>query len=316
MTRPIRFIPPGGSLVEVTCRTVQGRFLLRPSRELNEIIVGLLARARRRHPVAVVAAVFLSNHFHLLLRVPNAGRLADFMHYLDGNLAREAARLHGWRGPFWARRYRAIVVSDEEEAQVDRLRYLLAHGAKENLVPRPRDWPGVHCARPLLSGQPLQGFWFDRTAEGRDRRRGRKLHRYSHAEAEILHFDRLPCWQHLDDESYRSRVAEVLAGIEEDIATTRLREGATPRGLRACLTAIRCLHPHQAPEAWEPRPAPRFHAFRKARREALRNAYRAFLAAFRRAAESLRQGASQAAFPPGCFPPALPFVPACSPRAP
>jgi hypothetical protein len=39
----------------------------------------------------------------------------------------------------------AIVVSDEEAAQVGRLRYILAHGVKENLVERVLDWPGVHC---------------------------------------------------------------------------------------------------------------------------------------------------------------------------
>jgi REP element-mobilizing transposase RayT len=324
MSRPLRFIPPGGSLVEVTCRTVQGRFLLRPSRELNEIVVGLLARARRRHPVAVVAAVFLSNHFHLLLHVRDAGRLAGFMHYLNGNLAREAARLHGWSGPFWARRYRAIVVSDEEEAQVDRLRYLLAHGAKEDLVPRPRDWPGVHCVEALCTGQPLRGVWVDRTAEGRDRRAGCKVHRYTHAENEVLHLAPLPCWQHLDGATYRRRVADLLSGIEEEVRTRRRQEGKTLPSRGACRAAVRRLHPHAAPESWEPRPAPRFHAYRPERRSALRDAYRAFLTTYRRAAAQLRHASQRGtrlvvggpSFPPGSFPPALSFVPAQHPRAP
>jgi REP element-mobilizing transposase RayT len=136
MGRRIRFIPEGGALVEVTCRTIQGRFLLRPSEELNRIVTGVLARAARRHSVPVVGVVYLSNHFHLLLWVQHAQQLARFMGYLNGNLAREAGRLHGWRDKFWSRRYQAILVSDEEEAQRTRLKYLLAHGAKENLVQR------------------------------------------------------------------------------------------------------------------------------------------------------------------------------------
>lgn len=308
MGRSIRYIPPGGSLVEVTCRTVQGRFLLRPSRELNQVIVGLLARACKRYPVDLVAAVFLSNHYHLLLWTQDAGRLASFMNYLNGNLAREASRLHAWQGPFWAHRYRAIVVSEEEQAQIDRLRYLLAHGAKEGLVPRPTDWPGVHCAESITTGRPLHGAWFDRTAEGRARRNGRTQHRNSHVEPAILRFAKLPCWQHLDDGHYRRRVVEILAQIEETTGSNHK--------LKACLTAIRRQHPHDAPRTWQPRPAPRFHAFRTDHREALQQAYRAFLAAFRQATDRLRAGREEPHFPAGCFPPARRFVAAQVPRAP
>ena len=35
--RPLRYVPPD-SLVEVICRTLHGRHLLRPSRDLNEIV--------------------------------------------------------------------------------------------------------------------------------------------------------------------------------------------------------------------------------------------------------------------------------------
>jgi len=42
MARRLRCIPEGGALVEVTCRTMQGRFLLKPSDELKSIIIGVL----------------------------------------------------------------------------------------------------------------------------------------------------------------------------------------------------------------------------------------------------------------------------------
>ena len=50
---------------------MQGLFLLRPSRDLNEIVNGVLARAVARYKVAICASVVLSNHMHLLL-VPGA----------------------------------------------------------------------------------------------------------------------------------------------------------------------------------------------------------------------------------------------------
>ena len=56
-------------------------------------------------------------------------------------------------------------------------------------------------------------------------------------------------------------------------------------------------------------PAPLFHAATRRIRERLREAYALFVAAFREAAERLRAGEVDVAFPSGSFPPALPWVP-------
>ena len=89
MARRLRFIPEGGALVEVTCRTIQGRFLLKPTAELKPLILGVLGRAQRLYPLEIHAFVFLSNHYHLLLNVETALQLAQFMNYFNSNLARE-----------------------------------------------------------------------------------------------------------------------------------------------------------------------------------------------------------------------------------
>ena len=54
MSRPLRFIPEEGALVDITCRTIQSRYLLRPDPALNEIVLGVLGRAQRLHPVEIV----------------------------------------------------------------------------------------------------------------------------------------------------------------------------------------------------------------------------------------------------------------------
>jgi REP element-mobilizing transposase RayT len=96
MSRPLRFIPEGGALVEVTTRCIQSRFLLAPGPLLNEIILGVLARAARIYGVGVVAFCFVSSHYHLLVRVSDAEALARFACYFNSNLAREIVR--GERG--------------------------------------------------------------------------------------------------------------------------------------------------------------------------------------------------------------------------
>ncbi|HEX6862055.1 MAG TPA: hypothetical protein VF414_04520 [Thermoanaerobaculia bacterium] len=55
-------------------------------------------------------------------------------------------------------------------------------------------------------------------------------------------------------------------------------------------------------------PAPLYHAATKAAREAFWEAYSAFVAAFREAAEKLKVGDRTARFPLGSFPPGSPFV--------
>jgi hypothetical protein len=230
--------------------------------------------------------------------------MAQFMGHFNSNLAREAGRLAHWREKFWGRRYQAIPVSEEEAAQVERLRYILAHGCKEDLVERLRDWPGVSAVRALLEEEPLEGYWFDRTREHADRRRGRAFERLRYATPYTVHLEPLPCWEHLPSAEYQRRIAEMVDDIENQAALKRQLNDLSAKGPEA----IQTQEPHEAPEKLKRSPAPLFHAAsRKVRRE-LYESYKQFVAAFRDAAERLRAGEPAVLFPAGCFPPALPWV--------
>ena len=186
MPRKLRHIPEGGSLVEVTCRTIQSRLLLTPRPFVREIVIGILARAKQLYPVQFICFTFVSNHMHALAWCEDAHRLSEFMGYVNSNLAREVGRLADWKEKFWGRRYQSIVVSGEEAAQVERLRYHLAHGVKEGLVDQVKRWPGVHFAKSILGGKPLKGLWFNRTAEFAAKQRGEDFGRLKYAEEEEL----------------------------------------------------------------------------------------------------------------------------------
>ncbi len=290
--------------MEVTCRALHSRLLFRPSPMLNQIIIGTLARAKQRHKVQICFFVGVSNHMHLLLWVEDARGLAKFMGYFLSKLAREIGRLTGWKEKIFGRRYQAIVISDEEAAQIERLRYGLAHGCKEDLVDHPRDWPGVHAVRALLEGEVLEGLWFDRTKEYLARRRGEAFDSLQYATREVLELDPLPCWKHLPEEQRRARIAALVEDIELEAASRRKRTGAKPLGVAAVLAQ----NPLQRPKKTKKSPAPAFHAASKAVRRELWNAYSWFVAAYREAAEKLRAGVRDVVFPSGSFPPALPFV--------
>ncbi len=303
MARDLRFIPPG-SLVQITSRTIQGRFLLRPSRDLNETVLGVLGRAARRYDVEVCAFVFLSNHAHLLVRPRDAEQLSLFMGYLNGNLAKEAGRLHTWRQKFWGRRYRPIVVSDEEEAQVARLRYVLSQGCKERLVRSPRDWPGASSTEALLDGRTIRGVWFNRTREYEARRCGERPGKYEFASEEEMKLVALPCWTDLPECELRERIATMVREIEAETRRALRESNTTVLGKRRILRQ----NPHDRPSLSSRSPAPRFHAATWEARKALELAYFTFRLAYRQAVEDLLSGLRAAEFPRGAFPPRLPFA--------
>jgi hypothetical protein len=231
------------------------------------------------------------------------------MQYVNGKLGKEVGRLVGWRHGIWSRRYTAVVVSDEEAAQVGRLRYLLAHGVKENLVERAIDWPGVHSVRAILEGKSLKGYWFNRKQEYAARNRGEAYGRLTYATEETFVLTPLPCWEHLSPEQYRERVAALVEEIESEAKAIRREKGLPVLGARAVLQQ----NPHKEPNRTKRSPAPRFHAASKAVRNGLREMYGLFLAAFRDAAEQLKAGDRRAKLPLGSLPPGLPFVRALPP---
>ena len=241
--RPSRWTPRGG-LVEVTCRTLQGRALLRPSPELNRRVLGVIGRAQRRECMKVHAVVVLSSHYHLLLSPDEPDQLVRFMQFVQTNIAKEAGELHDWSGSFWARRYRHVPVSDETEAQVARLRYVLENSVKENLVARPRDWPGVHSVQALLEGRPMEGVWYDRTALYEARCRGERVELEAFAEPETVTLSPLPCWQGLPLEEIRELLVGLIETIEQENDARRRAGGQGVLGVKA----IRRRHPHERPK--------------------------------------------------------------------
>jgi len=302
--RKLRYVPQPNTLVSITNRTIQGRYLLRPGPSFNDLFLGILGRAQRQHEMAIAAISVLSNHFHLLLIVDDAEEVSGFMRDLQSKLAREVNRLTGWRGTVFEHRYDMTVVTDEEPAQVERLKYVLAQGVKENLVERVCQWPGVHSAEALMHGTPLEGHWFDRTRQYAARNQSEELSREEYVFAESVVFSPIPCWAHLPADRYRERMKNLVEEVDAEAALARQRSGARVLGVKAILA----LDPQFRPSSVARSPAPLVHAATKAARTLFYEIYAEFVSAFRAAADALRQGRRDVPFPVGSFPPRMPFV--------
>ena len=120
-------------LVEVTMVVRDHLYLLRPSKTLNDIILGVVGRAQRLTGLRICGFQVMSTHLHLLVQPSDPKQLADFERFINGNLCKEGKRLRNGKrkrkrlgkGALWEGRYQMVVVSDEEAAQMARLKYLL-----------------------------------------------------------------------------------------------------------------------------------------------------------------------------------------------
>lgn len=315
MPRGPRHLPPGWS-VEITTRTTCGFFLLPPTAHFARIFVGILARAQEKYPVRIHAVVAVSNHYHMILTPDDLEQLANFMEYVNGNLPGEAKRLVGWKGAFWADRYHMVPISPEPQAQLDRLRYVLSHSVKENLVAHVSEWEGLHSAEALIDGVPLSGMWYARSEQYEAQRQSaRKAARRGLPTEEIsraafmqpyeLKLAPLPCWESLSRATIRKRVAEMVTDIEASAATVREQLGTSPVGMET----IRNQDPLSRPIQSKQSPRPMCHAASKEMRERVKQAYRGFVEMFREASRLVKFGrVSEAVFPKGSFPPHLSFV--------
>ena len=308
-SRPLRFLPPGRWVVEVTTRTIQGRFLRLPHREANAIVKGVIGRANHLFPnVRIIGYWFLSNHWEALLEVPNSATLSAFMNHVNANLARLLGHLYDWPEKFWSRRYRGIVIVGPR-AQIRRLRYLLSQGPKENLVALPSEWPGVNCLRGITVGALEFGVWFDGTKEYLSRKRALKRGKTPKPRSAFeatyeIRLHPLPCWSKLTVEERQSRARELVSGIEDEARTRRRTTGKAPLGVLAILRQ----KPDHRPKHVASSPAPLVHASSKWERRWFNDHYYSFLRRFREASSRFLAGEPSAinAFPSRCFLPRPP----------
>ncbi len=199
-------------------------------RQFNEVVLGVMGRAMEvsrgkdgSGRLDLCSAVWTSNHYHLLAVVHQQQELSRFMRHLGCNISKEiGGRLRGWRGAFWERRYDGIVVSHEPKAQWRTLKYHLSHSVKEELCESPLDWPGVHAAKALVHGEPLEGYWFHRSKEWAARNRGQEVGPYDFATRYLIHFAQLPAFRHLSPEAYQDKIGELIREIEEEGETVFL----------------------------------------------------------------------------------------------
>ncbi len=285
---------------EVTLETIQGRYLLRPSREVRDLILGVISRAQARYPaINLYAFVFTRDRGVLLLSTADEAQFSSFMAYVAGGISRKLGRLLDWSGKLWAGRYRSAPILDEDAIN-QRLRATLALGVDEGLVASPRDWPGASCVPALLGPMTLDGVWVDRDREAALRRGGLEPPASAYVRPYRVTLTPIPGWADLPRAEQVARYQAMIESIEHEHLMSH-------RGKVVDAVELQRQDPFFRPPPTGARLRRLCHATTAALATGFRAAYRGFCAAFRAAASAIvppspAKAALVAGFPPGSAP--------------
>jgi REP element-mobilizing transposase RayT len=214
------------SLWLVTNRCECEMFLLTPTARKNELIGGWLARALERYGdgIELYAFVFLSNHFHLLLR-DTKGQLPKVMWYFQTNLAKEINLALGRpTGRVFGRRYHATLLRGDQ-VFLERWAYVTANAVKAGLVRRASSWPGLSSLESSLSGSPMSFRLLDRTALHNALRSGKPVKRSDFIKTHALRLAVPPMLADFGRKARREFLERLVSDFEAEQNAQRKAEG-------------------------------------------------------------------------------------------
>lgn len=287
----------------VTNRCEQEQFLLIPHKRINELVLEWLARAMTfvgENSIELFAYVVLSNHFHLLLR-DKCGKLAAFMAYFQGNLARAVNKELGRHGKFFAREYDDQLVTGDEDF-IDRYRYTTCNAVKAGLVEHTHEWKGVCSFAQARSGKDIEVTVVNRTKKHNLTRHGKTVDPSLYTETHTLKLTPPPMWIDLEQAERLSQLEALITAADQEFRD-KLEN-------RAAIGMAIVLGYHYTDRPQNPARRPRRLVFSKNREQELRmleavhahnNGYRETYAEFVKAAQTGKR--STVEWPVGSYPP-------------
>jgi len=137
MARPLR-IEFEGAWYHLMNKGAGGRLVFR-SKAHREIFLSLLGQVSRIFRIEIHAYCLMGNHYHLLVRTPEAN-LGRAMRHLNGVYTQRVNRLSRTDGPLFRGRYKSILV--DADAYLRQLsRYIHLNPVDAGIVVRPEEYP-------------------------------------------------------------------------------------------------------------------------------------------------------------------------------
>lgn len=262
---------------------------MRPSKDVNKIIGGVLARYAEIFGIEILAFNFLSNHKHVLYRAP-LGDADEF----EENVNREIARRINWKlqrcGKFWSRRYDDEPVLSDEDL-LEAFLYVTTNATRHGLVEHPSLWPGLSSYQQSIT-EEVQIFPF---------------HHYSAAEEEdrityhILELTPLPQFADMPPAERKARVKALIDERAQSICESRRAVGLGFLGAEA----VKLQDPFDTPSSVSRSPRPYCYTKDADLRRQFKESARLRRALYIEASMRYRLGDKEAKFPSFTFKPPL-----------
>jgi len=227
-----------------TRRVFERRYFLRPSAKLNHAVRFLLALGSERYGMKIIAVVFLSNHYHMVLQ-DEPGQYPRFFQWFNCLVGRAANDLLGRSDHFWSQKKGSdVTVLRGPQRVVEEAAYVLNNPVAAGAVSAGEDWPGVR-SRPLAcmtDGETVKRpTWVFREGGLPDEATLRLHVPSTHAD--------------LSAEAFGQLLAQEVSEGESAIREERAEQDLGFQGPKACL-AMSWRHCPDAPEASGPGTAP------------------------------------------------------------
>ena len=288
----------------VTNRCHQERFFMLPRPDIIKTIGAWLGRALHKYGdgIEIFAFIFLSNHFHILLR-DTKGQLAEFMWYFQLNIGKSINKLSDRRGEFFSREYDAVPVLTDEDF-LDKYAYTVTNAVKSKLLAKADGGPFFNSLKASRNETPLRFTWFDRTAYHNRTRGNMKVDKSEFEHEYEIPVAPPPMWQGFSKAKRRRLLDELVKSYEGRFALERKAEGATVLGVEGIARQRWWARPK------EPAQRPRVKVFCRIKElkddylaafRAVTGCYREMIEGFRKASALGRRAVLE--WPTGCYPP-------------
>jgi putative transposase len=283
----VRKINPN-KLYLITRRCSGRKKLLRPGKEVNQIVAFAVARAALKHGVLIHGYCVMSNHWHAIV-TDVMGTLPKFVRDVHRNIA-QCLNIRWIRDEyFWDNSEPSYVWLLDEEAVLEKLLYVMMNPVAAGAVAHQRSWPGLVTKPEQICGKSF-------TVK-------RPRYYYSKSgkmpEETTLTYTRPPIFEHLSDEEFTEMVQNLVIEREKEIHADMRKRGTWFEGRRKVLAAPHTESAKSKPKekGINPEVASKNPELRKRALQMIRD----FRNAYREAYEQWKKGIHSVVFPAGTY---------------
>jgi len=286
-----------------TVRSRNSELWLVNNQELEQAILGYLARYTTRHEVELYAFALEGNHTHNAAKFPKANR-AFFMRDLNSSIARAVARHQSEYpgGNLWQRRYSSEHLVADSDIE-DYFFYIVLQPVNDGLVRDIKDYTGYNCFEDAITGTEREYTVVNWKEYNDARRWKRSVSIDDFTETYTLKYTRLPGYEELSQEDYAKLMRKKLA--------ERTKAVLEARGDKPVLGAERLseIKPGSRPKKTKTS-GPRDHRPRVLSKDSVRRSagetwYFSIYFEYQEASKNYRSGDLDAKFPKGTYKPPL-----------